>query len=95
MRKLPLAALALACAGSSLLAQQEANEAKCATPDSVAVVGNKRVPSTTILLDAALTPGQQLNAPLVGRRKILRGPPTGSASSSYDDDPGRPSSSSG
>lgn len=67
MRKLSVAALAIVCAGSSLHAQEGAAEAKCATPDSIAIMGNKRVASTTILLDAGLTPGSQLNAPMVQR----------------------------
>jgi outer membrane protein insertion porin family len=67
MRKLSLAALAFFCAGSSLLAQETGSEAKCATPDSIAVLGNKRVAGTTILLDAGITPGTQLNAPMVQR----------------------------
>jgi outer membrane protein insertion porin family len=67
MRKLSLAALALFCAGSSLRAQETGTEAKCATPDSIAVLGNKRVAGTTILLDAGITPGTQLNSPMVQR----------------------------
>jgi outer membrane protein insertion porin family len=67
MRKLPVAALAILCVGSSLRAQEGPAEAKCATPDSIAIMGNKRVASTTILLDAGLTPGTPLNAPLVQR----------------------------
>ncbi len=68
MRKLPLAALAFFCAGSTLYAQQDAaTDAKCATPDSVAVVGNKRVASATIMLDAGITAGTQLNSPMVQR----------------------------
>ncbi len=66
MRKLFPAALAICFASSSLLAQAAA-EAKCATPDSIGVTGNKRVPSTTILLDAGLTAGTPLNSPLVSR----------------------------
>ncbi len=75
MRKLPLAALALFCAGSSLLAQETGTDAKCATPDSIAVLGNKRVAGTTILLDAGITPGTQLNAPMVQRaiRNVFQG----------------------
>jgi outer membrane protein insertion porin family len=66
MRKLPVVALFILCAGSSLRAQQGA-ESKCALPDSIAIMGNKRVASTTILLDAGLTPGTPLNAPMVQR----------------------------
>jgi outer membrane protein insertion porin family len=75
MRKLPLAALAFFCAGSTLLAQDPGVEAKCATPDSIAISGNKRVASTTILLDAGIVPGGQLNAPMVQRaiRNIFAG----------------------
>src|SRR6185312_13311835 len=67
MRKLPLAALTFLCVGSSLRAQESAAVGKCATPDSVAIMGNKRVASTTILLDAGITPGMTLNAPGVHR----------------------------
>ena len=67
MRKLSVAALAILCAGSSLHAQEEADVGKCATPDSIAIMGNKRVASTTILLDAGLTPGAQINGPMVQR----------------------------
>ena len=67
MRKLSVAALAILCVGSSLRAQERAAEAACATPDSIAIMGNKRVASTTILLDAGLTPGAALNAPMVAR----------------------------
>ncbi len=75
MRKLSLAALAFFCAGSNLLAQDAANEAKCATPDSISISGNKRVAGTTILLDAGLTPGTQLNAPMMQRaiRNVFQG----------------------
>ncbi len=75
MRKLPIVALAFFCAGSSLLAQDAALEAKCATPDSIAITGNKRVASTTILLDAGLVPGTTMNSPMVQRaiRNIFAG----------------------
>jgi outer membrane protein insertion porin family len=67
MRKLSVAALAVLCAGASLSAQDASPEAKCATPDSIAIMGNKRVASTTILLDGGLTPGTALNASMVQR----------------------------
>jgi outer membrane protein insertion porin family len=67
MRKLSLATLAFLCAGSTLLAQDTAADGKCVTPDSVAVLGNKRVAASTILLDAAITPGTQLNTPTLQR----------------------------
>src|ERR1035438_1387848 len=75
MRKLCLAAIAFLCAGSILPAQEAPTEAKCATPDSIAVLGNKRVAGTTILLDAGITPGTQLNAPMVQRaiRNVFQG----------------------
>jgi outer membrane protein insertion porin family len=75
MRKLSLAAAALFCAGAPLLAQDAPPEARCATPDSIAISGNKRVASTTILLDAGITPGTQLNSPMVQRaiRNIFAG----------------------
>ncbi len=67
MRKLSVAALAILCVGSSLFAQDAPPEAKCATPDSIAIVGNHRVAGTTILLDAGITTGTALNAPMVHR----------------------------
>lgn len=75
MRKLSLATLAFLCAGSNLLAQDQGAEGKCVTPDSIAVLGNKRVASTTILLDAGLTPGTQLNTPMLQRsiRNVFAG----------------------
>lgn len=75
MRKLSVAALALFCAGTSLVAQGAPPESKCATPDSIAVLGNKRVASTTIMLDAGITPGTQLNSPMVQRaiRNVFAG----------------------
>ena len=75
MRKLSVVALAFFCAGSPLLSQGAPAEAKCATPDSIAVLGNKRVASTTILLDAGITPGTQLNSPMLQRaeRNVFAG----------------------
>ncbi|MGH7655905.1 MAG: outer membrane protein assembly factor BamA [Gemmatimonadaceae bacterium] len=67
MRKLSVAALAFLCVCPSLRAQEGGAERSCATPDSIAIMGNKRVASTTILLDAGLTPGTPLNAPMVQR----------------------------
>jgi outer membrane protein insertion porin family len=67
MRKLSVAALAILCVGSSLSAQDASAEGKCATPDSIAIMGNKRVASTTVLLDAGLTLGTTLNAAMVQR----------------------------
>jgi outer membrane protein insertion porin family len=65
MRKLLLIALALCGAGVPLRAQDDVG--RCATPDSVVVAGNKRVPSATVLLDAGITTGTALNAPSIQR----------------------------
>ena len=65
MRKLALVALLVAPAGPSLVAQDPFQ--RCMTPDSVAVSGNKRVASQTILADAAIAAGVQLNFPTVQR----------------------------
>jgi outer membrane protein insertion porin family len=75
MRKLCLAAIAFICAGSILPAQEASTDAKCAVPDSIAVMGNTRVAGTTILLDAGLTAGAPLNAPMVQRaiRNVFQG----------------------
>ncbi len=75
MRKLSFAALAFFCAGSAVLAQDAPTEAKCAIPDSIAITGNRRVASTTILLDAGITPGTQMNSPMVQRaiRNVFAG----------------------
>ena len=67
MRKLSVAALALLCVCPPLRAQEGGAEKSCAMPDSIAIMGNKRVASTTILLDAGLTPGTVLNASMVQR----------------------------
>jgi outer membrane protein insertion porin family len=66
MQKLTLAALALVVAGTPLLAQ-DAAVGRCVTPDTFVVAGNKRVSSTTILLDAGLAPGVTLSAPVIQR----------------------------
>lgn len=75
MRKLTVAALAFFCAGSSLTAQGAPLEAKCATPDSIAVSGNKRVASTTVILDAGITPGTLMNSLMMQRaiRNVFAG----------------------
>ncbi len=75
MRKLCLAAVAIFCAASTLLAQGGGDEAKCATPDSIEITGNHRVASTTILLDAGIVPGTTLNSPMVQKaiRNIFAG----------------------
>lgn len=65
MQKLPFAALLMLGAASSLAAQ--ATVGPCASPDSILVAGNKRVASSTILADAALTTGVPLNAPAIQR----------------------------
>jgi outer membrane protein insertion porin family len=65
MLKLSLAALALLGAGAPLVAQETVG--RCLAPDSVTVVGNRRVPSATILSDAGLTKGMTLNFPTVQR----------------------------
>ncbi|MBI3566889.1 MAG: hypothetical protein HY084_01625 [Gemmatimonadetes bacterium] len=66
MQKPLLAAFALAMAVTPLAAQEDAI-GRCVSPDSIAVTGNKRIPSTTILLDAGLAPHTPLNAPAVQR----------------------------
>ena len=73
MRKLLLIALALCGAGVPLRAQDDVG--RCATPDSVVVAGNKRVPAATVLLDAGITTGTALNAPSIQRamRNIFAG----------------------
>jgi outer membrane protein insertion porin family len=65
MQKLTLAALAVVMAGTPLLAQDAVG--RCVTPDTFVVAGNKRVASTTILLDAGLAPGVSLSAPVIQR----------------------------
>lgn len=65
MQKLSLAALALLGAGAPLFAQETLG--RCLTPDSVTVVGNRRVPSATVLADAGLAKGVTLNFPTVQR----------------------------
>jgi outer membrane protein insertion porin family len=68
MHKLPIVALALLGAATSLAAQASAGQAgPCATPDSIGVSGNKRVSAQTILTDAGLTAGMTLNSPVVQR----------------------------
>lgn len=49
------------------LAAQDVESGRCASPDSIAVRGNKRVDAATIRSDAALTAGTQLNFRLVQR----------------------------
>ncbi|MCX5763473.1 MAG: outer membrane protein assembly factor BamA [Gemmatimonadetes bacterium] len=73
MRKLLLIALALCGARAPLRAQDDVG--RCATPDSVVVAGNKRVPSATVLLDAGIATGTALNAPSIQRamRNIFSG----------------------
>ncbi len=66
MQKPLWAALALVMAVAPLAAQEDAI-GRCVSPDSIAVTGNKRIPSTTILLDAGLAPHVPLNAPAVQR----------------------------
>ena len=65
MQKLSLVALALIGAGTPLFAQD--NVGRCLTPDSVTVVGNRRVASPTVLVDAGLTAGMTLNYPTIQR----------------------------
>lgn len=74
MQKPLLAAFALAMAVSPLAAQEDAI-GRCASPDSIAVTGNKRVPTATILLDAGIVPHTPLNAPMVQRaiRNVFAG----------------------
>ena len=68
-----LIAVALCGAGVELRAQDDVG--RCATPDSVVVTGNKRVPSATVLLDAGIATGTALNAPSIQRamRNIFAG----------------------
>lgn len=54
---------ALALLGPATVgAQDVASQGRCATPDSIAVRGNKRVSELTVLADAGLIAGTQLNA---------------------------------
>ncbi len=61
-------ALALAVlAGPRVLSAQQPDDARCQTPDSIAVVGNKRVPASTILSDAGLKAKTALSYPALQR----------------------------
>jgi len=63
-----LPALALvALAGTLPLAAQQPDDGRCQTPDTIAVAGNKRVPTSTILSDAALQAKTALNYPTLQR----------------------------
>lgn len=69
-------ALALvALAGAVPLAAQQPDDGKCQTPDTVAVFGNKRVSTSSILSDAGLQPKVALNYPSLQRaiRNIFQG----------------------
>jgi outer membrane protein insertion porin family len=59
--------LALAPALQGLGAQDAATQGRCATPDSIAVRGNKRITELTVLADAGLVAGTLLNAKGVQR----------------------------
>lgn len=65
MLNLRVVAAALVGLTRPLVAQSTAGA--CAAPDSVAVAGNKRVAAQTILTDAGISPGMQLNSPVVQR----------------------------
>jgi outer membrane protein insertion porin family len=65
MLKSFLVAAALLGAASPLFAQGDIG--RCVTPDSITVTGNKRIPATTILLDAGLAAGTALNSPTMQR----------------------------
>lgn len=68
MLRSKFAALALlALAGFLPLAAQQPDDGRCQTPDSLAVSGNKRVSSSTILSDAGLQPKVALNYPALQR----------------------------
>src|SRR5581483_5950776 len=56
-----LAALGLAMAASTAHAQQEANVGACATPDSVAFRGNKRITDDVLRADVGITPKSTIN----------------------------------
>lgn len=60
-----LLALGLVARGAS--AQDAATQGRCTTPDSIAVRGNKRVGTGTVLTDAGLVAGTQLNYKAVQR----------------------------
>lgn len=60
MRKYVVALLALVAAGSPVLAQ-DSTPGACTTPDSVAVLGNSRVPDATVRTAAGLNPRTTLN----------------------------------
>ncbi|MGQ0765126.1 MAG: outer membrane protein assembly factor BamA [Gemmatimonadota bacterium] len=49
------------------LAQDQAAQGRCATPDSVAVRGNRRINTLTVLGDAGLVAGTQLNGRQIQR----------------------------
>ena len=66
------AVLATVPAAAALHAQEPtpppgAESGRCATPDSIAIVGNSRVSAATIRADAGLTAGQQLNVRTIQR----------------------------
>ena len=71
-----LTALALvALAGVAPLGAQQPDDGRCQTPDTIAVSGNKRVPTSTILSDAGLRAKEALNYPTLQRaiRKVFEG----------------------
>ena len=61
MRRLYFALLALCVAGAAARAQEVPVTGPCATPDSVAFRGNKRISDALLRGDAGITPGAQLN----------------------------------
>jgi outer membrane protein insertion porin family len=65
---LPLAFGAIATVGAPRVgAQQQQAAGPCVTPDSVAVRGNSRVPTTKVLADVGVAPGDTINFRVVQR----------------------------
>ncbi|MCC6319577.1 MAG: outer membrane protein assembly factor BamA [Gemmatimonadaceae bacterium] len=62
-----IAFLSLVAPVCQVAAQDVAAQGRCATPDSIAVRGNRRVPELTVLADAGLVAGTLLNAKSVQR----------------------------
>ncbi len=65
----------LALAGAQPLSAQQPEDGRCQTPDSIAVSGNRRVSSSTILSDAGLRAKEALNYPSLQRaiRGVFQG----------------------
>lgn len=62
-----LLAFLVFCLAAPAAAQDVATQGRCATPDSIAVLGNTRMSEMTVLADAGLVAGTQLNARSVQR----------------------------